>query len=205
MFCIGGVNLQTSLQLLPIANDKECKMEQISQNIEKSAPFFVFTPPRFLHPHHPTPLFTRRDMGGYEVNNCKEDTENGASQREKRLCKNSHQSMEQKSAVQQRRAAQHKYSTTSVQRNKGVQLNTSTAQQAYSATKAQRRLPFTQKCSYWFAFYLRKVSSMFSISSRNVASVANCRSIFLQLWRMVEWSRPPSSRPICDNDTSVNF
>ena len=53
MFCIGGVNLQTSPQLLPIANDKECKMEQISQNIEKSAPFFVFTPPRFLHPYHP--------------------------------------------------------------------------------------------------------------------------------------------------------
>ena|GEM_PF-6534675 len=180
-------------------------MEQISQNIEKSAPFFVFTPPRFLHPHHPTPLFTGRDMGGYEVNNCKEDTENGASQREKRLCKNSHQSMEQKSAVQQRRAAQHKYSTTSVQRNKGVQLNTSTAQQVCSATKAQLRLPFTQKCSYWFAFYLRKVSSIFSISSRNVASVANWRSIFLQLWRMVEWSRPPSSRPICDKDTSVNF
>lgn len=44
MFCIGGVNLQTSLQLLPIANDKECKMEQISQNIEKSAPLFVFSP-----------------------------------------------------------------------------------------------------------------------------------------------------------------
>ena len=43
VFCIGGVNLQTSLQLLPIANDKECKMEQISQNIEKSAPLFVFT------------------------------------------------------------------------------------------------------------------------------------------------------------------
>lgn len=45
--------------------------------------------------------------------------------------------MEQKSAVQQRRAAQHKYSTISVQRNKGVQLNTSTAQQVCSATKAQ--------------------------------------------------------------------
>ena len=186
-------------------------MEQISQNIEKSAPLFVFTPPRFLHPHHPTPLFTGRDMGGYKVNNCKEGTENGTSQRERRLCKNSHQSMELKSAVQQRCAAQHKHSTTSVQCNKGVQLNKSTAQQACSstkvcsATKAQRRLPFTQKCSYWFAFYLRKVSSMFSISSRNVASVANWRSIFLQLWRMVEWSRPPSSRPICDNDTSVNF
>lgn len=172
MFCIGGVNLQTSLQLLPIANDKECKMEQISQNIEKSAPLFVFTPHTFIHPHHPTPLFTGRDKGGYKMNNRKEDTENGASQKERRLCKNSHQSM---------------------------------AQQAYSATKAQLRLPFTQKCSYWFAFYLRKVSSMFSISSRNVASVANWRSIFLQLWRMVEWSRPPSSRPICDNDTSVNF
>lgn len=109
-----------------------------------------------------------------------------------------------------------------MQRNKGVQLNTSTAQQACSATKVcsstqvqhnkravQQKLsagcPCTQKCSYWFAFYLRKVSSMFSISSRNVASVANWRSIFLQLWRMVEWSRPPSSRPICDNDTSVNF
>ena len=118
MFCIGGVNLQTSLQLLPIANDKECKMEQISQNIEKSAPLFVFTPPRFLHPHHPTPLFTGRDMGGYKVNNCKEGTENGTSQREKRLCKNSHQSMEQKRAVQQRRATQQKHSTTSVQCNK---------------------------------------------------------------------------------------
>lgn len=128
MFCIGGVNLQTSLQLLPIANDKECKMEQISQNIEKSAPLFVFTPHTFIHPHDPTPLFTRRDKGGYEVNNCKEDTENGASQREKRLCKNSHQSMEQKRAVQQRCATQHKHSTTSVQRNKGVQRNKSTAQ-----------------------------------------------------------------------------
>ncbi len=53
MFCIGGVNLQTSLQLLPIANDKECKMEQISRYFEKSAPLFVFTSPRFLHPHHP--------------------------------------------------------------------------------------------------------------------------------------------------------
>lgn len=132
----------------------------------------VYSPPRFLHPHYPTPLFTGRYKGGYKVNNCKEGTENGASQRERRLCKNSHQS---------------------------------TAQQAYSATKAQRRFPFTQKCSYWFASYLRKVSSMFSISSRNVASVANWRSIFLQLWRMVEWSRPPSSRPICDKDTSVNF
>lgn len=56
-----------------------------------------------------------------------------------------------------------------------------------------------------FVCYLRKVSSMFSISSRNVASVANWRSIFLQLWRMVEWSRPPSSRPIWDSETSVNF
>ena len=110
----------------------------------------------------------------------------------------------------------------SLQRNKGVLLNTSTAQQvcsttqACSSTQAQHNkravqqehsagCPFTQKCSYWFAFYLRKVSSMFSISSRNVASVANWRSIFLQLWRMVEWSRPPSSRPICDKDTSVNF
>lgn len=110
-------------------------MEQISQNIEKSAPLFVFTPPLFLHPHHPTPLFTGRDMGGYEVNNCKEDTENGASHRERRLCKNSHQSMEQ------RCAAQHKHRTTSVQRNKGVLLNTSTVQQACRATKAQRRLP----------------------------------------------------------------
>lgn len=109
-----------------------------------------------------------------------------------------------------------------VQCNKGVQLNTSTAQQVCSSTKlcsatkaqnnkraVQQKLsagcPFTQKCSYWFAFYLRKVSSMFSISSRNVASVANWRSIFLQLWRMVEWSRPPSSRPIWDSETSVNF
>lgn len=137
MFCIGGVNLQTSSQLLPIANDKECKMEQISQNIEKSAPLFVFTPPRFLHPHHPTPLFTGIDMGGYKVNNCKEGTENGASQRERRLCKNSHQSMAQqacsatkacnstkaqhnKRAAQQRRAAQQKHSTTSVQCNKST-------------------------------------------------------------------------------------
>lgn len=129
MFCIGGVNLQTSLQLLPIANDKECKMEQISQNIEKSAPLFVFTPHTFIHPHDPTPLFTGRDKGGYKVNNCKEDTENGASQREKRLCKNSHQSMAQQAcsatkacnstkAQHNKRAAQHKYSTTSVQCNK---------------------------------------------------------------------------------------
>ena len=86
--------------------------------------------PRFLHPHHPTPLFTGRDMGGYKVNNCKEGTENGASQKERRLCKNSHQSMEQNSAVQQRRAAQHKHSTTSVQLNKGVQCNKSSAQVA---------------------------------------------------------------------------
>lgn len=143
MFCIGGVNLQTSLQLLPIANDKECKMEQISQNIEKSAPFFVFTPPRFLHPHHPTPLFTGRDKRGHKVNNCKEGTENGASQREIRLCKNSHQSMEQNSAVQQRRAAQHKHSTTSVQRNKDVQLNTSTAQVAPSHRSAATGSLFT--------------------------------------------------------------
>lgn len=135
MFCIGGVNLQTSLQLLPIANDKECKMEQISQNIEKSAPFFVFTPPRLLHPHHPTPLFTGRDKGGYKVNYCKEGTENGVLQGEKRLCKNSHQRMTQKRAVQQ------KHSTTSVQLNKGVLLNTSTVQQVCSATKAQRGLP----------------------------------------------------------------
>lgn len=172
MFCIGGVNLQTSLQLLPIANDKECKMEQISQNIEKSAPLFVFTPPRFLHPHHPTPLFTGRDMGGYKVNNCKEGTENGTSQREKRLCKNSHQSMEQKRAVQQKLSA---------------------------------GFPSHRSAATGRAFYLRKVSSMFSISSRNVASVANWRSIFLQLCKIVEWSRPPSSRPICDKDTSVNF
>lgn len=206
MFCIGGVNLQTSLQLLPIANDKECKMEQISQNIEKSAPLFVFTPLRFLHPHHPTPLFTGRDKGGYKMNNRKEGTENGASQREKRLCKNSHQSMEQKRAAKQRCAAQHKYCTTSVLRNKGVLLNTSTAQQRCAVQqKHSAGCPFTQKCSYWFAFYLRKVSSMFSISSRNVASVANWRSIFLQLCKIVEWSRPPSSRPICDKDTSVNF
>ncbi len=194
MFCIGGVNLQTSPKLLPIANDKECKTEQISQNIEKSAPFFVFTPARFLHPHHPTPLFTGRDKGGYKVNNCKEGTENGASQREKRLCKNSHQSMAQKRAAKQRRATQHKHSATSVQCNKCA------VQQKHSAG-----CPFTEKSSYWFAFYLRKVSSMFSISSRNVASVANWRSIFLQLWRMVEWSRPPSSRPIWDSETSVNF
>lgn len=137
MFCIGGVNLQTSLQLLPIANDKECKMEQISQNIEKSAPLFVFTPHTFIHPHDPTPLFTGRDKGGYKVNNCKEGTENGTSQRERRLCKNSHQSMAQqacsatkvcsstqaqinKRAAQQRRAAQHKHSTTSVQCNKST-------------------------------------------------------------------------------------
>ena len=110
----------------------------------------------------------------------------------------------------------------SLQRNKAVLLNTSTAQQVCSTTKAcsstqaqhnkravqqehSAGCPFTQKCSYWFAFYLRKVSSMFSISSRNVASVANWRSNFLHLWRMVEWSRPPSSRPICDKDTSVNF
>ena len=137
MFCIGGVNLQTSSQLLPIANDKECKMEQISQNIEKSAPFFVFTPPRFLHPHHPTPLFTRRDMGGYEVNNCKEDTENGASQREKRLCKNSHQSMEQKSAVQQRCAAQHKHRTTKACNSTQAQNNKRAAQHKYSTTSVQ--------------------------------------------------------------------
>ena len=154
----------------------------------------VYSPPRFLHPHHPTPLFTGRDMGGYKVNNCKEGTENGASQREIRLCKNSHQSMEQKPAAQQRRAAQQVCSSTQAQHNKRA------VQQKISSG-----CPFTQKCSYWFAFYLRKVSSMFSISSRNVASVANWRSIFLQLWRMVEWSRPPSSRPICDNDTSVNF
>lgn len=127
MFGIGGVNLQTSLQLLPIANDKECKMEQISQNIEKSAPFFVFTPPRLLHPHHPTPLFTGRDKGGYKVNYCKEGTENGASQRAKRLCKNSHQSMAQKRAAQQRRATQHKH-------NAGC--------------------PFTQKCCHWVSFLL---------------------------------------------------
>lgn len=189
MFCIGGVNLQTSLQLLPIANDKECKMEQISQNIEKSAPLFVFTPHTFIHPHDPTPLFTGRDKGGYKVNNCKEDTENGASQREKRLCKNSHQSM-----AQQACSATKACSSTQVQHNKCA------VQEKHCAG-----CPFTQKCSYWFAFYLRKVSSMFSISSRNVASVANWRSIFLQLWRMVEWSRPPSSRPICDKDTSVNF
>lgn len=42
----------------------------------------------------------------------------------------------------------------SVQCNKGVQLNKSTAQQACSATKAQRRFPFTQKCSYWESFLL---------------------------------------------------
>ena len=154
MFCIGGVNLQTSSQLLPIANDKECKMEQISQNIEKSAPLFVFTPPRFLHPHHPTPLFTGRDMGGYKVNNCKEGTENGTSQRERRLCKNSHQSMELKSAVQQRCAAQHKHSTTSVQRNKGVLLNKSTAQQACSATKDQLRLPLHTEVQLLVRFLL---------------------------------------------------
>ena len=82
------------------------------------------------------------------MNNCKEGTENGASQREKRLCKNSHQSMEQKSAVQQRRAAQHKYSTISVQRN------TSTAQQAYSATKAQRRLPLHTEVQLLVRFLL---------------------------------------------------
>lgn len=113
MFCIGGVNLQTSLQLLPIANDKECKMEQISQNIEKSAPFFMFTPHTFIHPHDPTPLFTGRDKGGYKVNNCKEDTENGASQREKRLCKNSHQSM-----AQQACSATKACSSTKTQHNK---------------------------------------------------------------------------------------
>lgn len=91
--------------------------------------------PRFLHPPHPTPLFTGRDKRGYKMNNRKEGTENGASQRKKRLCKNSHQSMAQqacsatkacnstkaqhnKHAAQQKRAAQHKYSTTSVQCNK---------------------------------------------------------------------------------------
>lgn len=195
MFCIGGVNLQTSLQLLPIANDKECKMEQISQNIEKSAPLFVFTPHTFIHPHDPTPLFTGRDKGGYKVNNCKEDTENGASQREKRLCKNSHQSM-----AQQAYCATKAYCSTQAQHNKRAVQQRRAVQQKLSAG-----CPCTQKCSYWFAFYLRKVSSMFSISSRNVASVANWRSIFLQLCKIVEWSRPPSSRPICDKDTSVNF
>lgn len=138
MFCIGGVNLQTSLQLLPIANDKECKMEQISQNIEKSAPLFVFTPLRFLHPHHPTPLFTGRDKGGYKMNNRKEGTENGASQREKRLCKNSHQSMEQKRAAKQRCAAQHKHSSTKV----------------CSTTKAQRRLPLHTEVQLLVRFLL---------------------------------------------------
>lgn len=110
----------------------------------------------------------------------------------------------------------------SVQRNKGVLLNTSTAQQVCSAqrratqhkhsttsvqcNKSTTRIALSlRSAATRRAFYLRKVSSMFSISSRNVASVANWRSIFLQLWRMVEWSRPPSSRPICDNDTSVNF
>lgn len=127
MFCIGGVNLQTSLQLLPIANDKECKMEQISQNIEKSAPLFVFTPPLFLHPHHPTPLFTGRDMGGYKVNNCKEGTENGASQREKRLCKNSHQSMEQQAC---------------------------SATKTCSSTQAQRRLPLHTEVQLLVRFLL---------------------------------------------------
>lgn len=161
--------------------------------------------PRFLHPHHPTPLFTGRDKGGYKVNNCKEGTENGTSQREKRLCKNSHQSMAQKRAAQQRCAAQHKHSTTSVQRTKACYSTQAQHNKRAVQQKISSGCPFTQKCSYWFAFYLRKVSSMFSISSRNVASVANWRSIFLQLWRMVEWSRPPSSRPICDKDTSVNF
>lgn len=74
----------------------------------------VYSPPRFLHPHHPTPLFTGRYKGGYKVNNCKEGTENGASQRERHLCKNSPQSMEQ------RRAPQQKHSTTSVQCNKST-------------------------------------------------------------------------------------
>lgn len=126
--------------------------------------------PRFLHPHHPTPLFMGRDKGGYKVNYCKEGTENGASQRAKRLCKNSHQSMAQKRAAKQRRTTQHKHSATSVQRNQ------STARIAPSRRSAATRR----------VFYLRKVSSMFSISSRNVASVANWRSIFLQLCKIVE-------------------
>ena len=55
------VNLQTSLQLLPIANDKECKMEQISQNIEKSAPLFVFTLSTFAPSTPPyTPIYGER-------------------------------------------------------------------------------------------------------------------------------------------------
>lgn len=59
-----------------------------------------------------------------------------------------------KRAVQQRRAAQHKYSTTSVQYNKSVQLNTSTAQQACSATKDQLRLPLHTEVQLLVRFLL---------------------------------------------------
>ena len=55
------------------------------------------------------------------MNNRKEGTENGASQRERRLCKNSHQSM---------------------------------AQQACSATKAQRRLPLHTEVQLLVRFLL---------------------------------------------------
>ena len=77
-------------------------------------------------------------MGGYKVNNCKEGTENGASQREKRLCKNSHQSM-----------AQQACSSTKVCSSTQAQHNKRTVQQKHSAG-----CPFTQKCSYWESFLL---------------------------------------------------
>ena len=41
-----------------------------------------------------------------------------------------------------------------MQRNKSVQLNTSTAQQAYSATKAQRRLPLHTEVQLLVRFLL---------------------------------------------------
>lgn len=88
------------------------------------------------------------------MNNRKEGTENGASQRERRLCKNSHQSMELKSAVQQRCAAQHKHSTTKACSTTSVQLNTSTVQQACNATKAQRRLPLHTEVQLLVRFLL---------------------------------------------------
>lgn len=59
-----------------------------------------------------------------------------------------------KRAVQQRCAAQHKHSTTSVQCNKGVQLNTSTAQQVCSARKALRRLPLHTEVQLLVRFLL---------------------------------------------------
>ena len=89
--------------------------------------------PRFLHPHHPTPLFTGRDKGGYKVNNRKEGTENGASQRERRLCKNSHQSM-----AQQACSATKACSSTKV----------------CSATKDQLRLPLHTEVQLLVRFLL---------------------------------------------------